>query len=237
MFTTFKRWTLQDGARESELVALVREAILPAYNRLAGCFGIGLLRIEGSHSYLATQYWESRAARDSAVSSESYAKWWSDYLPVLARWDEMMTFEDEWETEELIPTQIEDRETPVRQAVEAFYSAFAENFAGACDFSTEDWNHINPGGGWTRGREDVLKEVREVHTMFLKDVTETIEDITVRFAVSDTAVVTVLSLTSPFVTPDGVNHDNERHIRTFVVVKRDGRWLVMQDQNTRVIGV
>jgi len=27
----------------------------------------------------------------------------------------------------------------------------------------------------------------------------------------------------------------ERHIRTFVVVKRGGRWLIMQDYNTAVV--
>jgi hypothetical protein len=39
-----------------------------------------------------------------------------------------------------------------------------------------------------------------------------------------------------FVTPDGVKHENERHIRTFVVVKQGSRWLVMQDQNTAIGG-
>lgn len=39
-------------------------------------------------------------------------------------------------------TQSTDREIPVRQAVEEFYEAFNDEFVGACDFSTEDWNHI-----------------------------------------------------------------------------------------------
>ena len=97
MFTTFKRWTLKDGFRESEVAALVRGAILPAYQKLTGCLGLGLLRIEGTRSYLATQQWESRAARDAAISSETYSAWWSAYLFTLEKWDEMMTFEDEWE--------------------------------------------------------------------------------------------------------------------------------------------
>ncbi len=65
MFTTFKRWTLKNGFHESEVAALVQGAILPAYRKLSGCLGIGLLRIEGTSSYLATQYWQSRAARDT----------------------------------------------------------------------------------------------------------------------------------------------------------------------------
>ena len=121
-----------------------------------------------------------------------------------------------------------------RKPVESFYSAFNEGFTRAADFATEDWAHINPYGGWTRGRDNVLKEVREVHTTFLKGVTEEIEDLEVRFANPDAAVVTVTSKMSTFTTPDGITHQDERHIRTFVVVRRGNRWLVMQDQNTAI---
>ena len=127
-------------------------------------------------------------------------------------------------------------ETAVRQAVKSFYTAFDNGFTGEIKFATNDWNHINPYGGWARGRENVLKEVREVHTTFLKGVSDTVEDMSVRFATRDVAVVTVTSVMSTFVTPDGVKHENERHIRTFVVVKRGSRWLVMQDQNTAIGG-
>ena len=121
-----------------------------------------------------------------------------------------------------------------RKPVESFYSAFNEGFTHAADFATEDWTHINPYGGWTRGRDNVLKEVREVHSTFLKSVTEAIGDVEVRFANPDVAVVTVTSTMSTFTTPDGITHQNERHIRTFVVVRRGKRWLVMQDQNTTI---
>ncbi len=127
-------------------------------------------------------------------------------------------------------------ETPVRQAVKSFYTAFDNGFTGEIKFATEDWNHINPYGGSTRGRENVLKEVREVHRTFLKRVSDTVEEMSVRFATRDVAVVTVTSVMITFVTPDGVKHENERHIRTFVVVKRGSRWLVMQDQNTAIGG-
>jgi uncharacterized protein (TIGR02246 family) len=130
--------------------------------------------------------------------------------------------------------QIAAKDAPVRKAVEAFYAAFNDGFQGPSDFATEDWNHINPYGGWTRGRENVLNEVREVHRTFLKHVSDTVEEMAVRFATRDVAVVTVTSVMSTFVTPDGVKHENERHIRTFVVVKRGDRWLVMQDQNTAI---
>jgi uncharacterized protein (TIGR02246 family) len=124
----------------------------------------------------------------------------------------------------------------VRKAVDAFYAAFNLVFEGANDFATEVCNHINPYGGSPRGRKNVLNEVRQVHATVLKGVSDNVEGMSVRFATRDVAVVTVTSVMSTFVTPDGVKHENERHIRTFVVVKRGSRWLVMQDQNTTIVG-
>jgi uncharacterized protein (TIGR02246 family) len=126
-------------------------------------------------------------------------------------------------------------ERAARDAVASFYSAFnAHDFDRAAEFTTDDWEHINPGGGWTRGRQQVLAELRQVHGSFLKGVTDTVQSMTVRLPGPGTAVVTVLSEMTPFVAPDGVRHPKDRQIRTFVVVKRGERWLVMQDQNTIV---
>ena len=136
----------------------------------------------------------------------------------------------------LAVAQSSSKEKQVRQTVQSFYDAFnASGFGRASEYTTEDWNHINPFGGRTRGREAVLKELNEVHSTFLKGVSDTIEDMDIRFAAPNVAVVTVTSRMSTFTTPDGVKHENERHIRTFVVVKRNGRWLIMEDQNT-IIG-
>lgn len=126
-------------------------------------------------------------------------------------------------------------ENGARDAVESFYRAFnGHDFDRAAEFTTEDWEHINPGGGWTRGRQQVLGELRHVHGTFLKGVTDNVKSMSVRIASPGTAVVTVLSQMTPFVSPDGVAHPKDRQIRTFVVVKRGERWLVMQDQNTIV---
>jgi uncharacterized protein (TIGR02246 family) len=129
----------------------------------------------------------------------------------------------------------DDREAAVRTAIRAFYEAFNDGFVGPADYATEDWNHINPYGGRDRDREATLKTVRGVHQTFLKGTTDTIENMDIRFASQDVAVGTVTSLMSPFTSPDIVKHGAERHIRTFVVVKRGGHWLIMQDHNTTVI--
>jgi uncharacterized protein (TIGR02246 family) len=133
--------------------------------------------------------------------------------------------------------QADGQEDEVRKAVQLFYAAFnAHDFQHVSEYTTEDWEHINPFGGRTRGRESVLKELREVHGTFLKGVTDTPEDVFVRHASRDVAAVTVTSQMSTYTTPDGIRHENERHIRTFVVVKHGKRWLIMQDQNTIIGG-
>ena len=122
-----------------------------------------------------------------------------------------------------------------KSAVEAFYKAFNNNFAGPADYATEDWNHINPYGGRDNGRDATLKGNRTVHQGFLKGVTERVKTMDFRFASNDVAVATVVSKMSPFTSPDGVKHGLEDHIRTFVVVRRGDRWLIMQDHNTTIV--
>lgn len=131
------------------------------------------------------------------------------------------------------PAQPSGTEAQVRQAIESFYGAFnTHEFERAAEFTTEDWNHINPLGGWTRSRAEVLEELTEVHSTFLKGVSDVPEEIAVRFASPDVAVVTVPSSVGTYTTPDGILHENEKQIRTFVVVNRGGRWRIMQDHNT-----
>jgi uncharacterized protein (TIGR02246 family) len=133
----------------------------------------------------------------------------------------------------LISAQTSNKENDVRKAVQSFYDAFnAHGFDRANEFTTEDWNHINPFGGRTRGRSATASDLKRVHSTFLKGVSDTVEEIDVRFADADVAVVTVISRVGTYVTPDGNKHENERHIRTFVVVRRNARWLIMHDQNT-----
>ena len=138
----------------------------------------------------------------------------------------------------ILPTPVWGNETEaeVRSTIQAFYNAFNDGFTQPAGYAAEDWNHINPFGGRTRSREETLEEVREVHQSFLKGVTVTIESMDIRFATPDVAVGTVVSLGGAFTTPDGVKHGPGRSVRTFVVVRRDGRWQIMQDQNTFIQG-
>jgi uncharacterized protein (TIGR02246 family) len=124
-------------------------------------------------------------------------------------------------------------EQKVREAVHAFYGAFnMHDFGRAAEFTTADWVHINPFGGWTRGRDNVLAELREVHGSFLRDVKDIPDTTVVRLTGATSAVVTVPSRLSTYVTPDGRRHERERQIRTFVFIRLEDRWRIVQDQNT-----
>jgi uncharacterized protein (TIGR02246 family) len=132
-------------------------------------------------------------------------------------------------------TDTTNEENRVREVIKSFYADFnSHGWAHAVNYTTEDWVHINPLGGATHGRGAVIKELEEVHSTFLNGVSDTIQDISMSFATAEVAIVTVISQMSTFTTPDDVKHENERHIRTFVVVQRNDRWLIMQDQNTTV---
>ena len=95
---------LRDGREESELIKLVREEIVPHFAKLPGCLRLGLLHIVGTRSYLALQYWQCRDHWLEATESDDYRTWYRDYLPILQRWDELMVFEREWDTEDVIGT-------------------------------------------------------------------------------------------------------------------------------------
>ncbi|HEX5049151.1 MAG TPA: hypothetical protein VFX89_18710 [Gammaproteobacteria bacterium] len=101
-FVTIRRWRLKDNRQESDLLRLVRQQIEPHYQSLSNDVRLGLLRIEGTRSYFAVQYWRSRGHWESATQSDLYASWWKQYEPMLAAWDQVMEFEDEFDSEELL---------------------------------------------------------------------------------------------------------------------------------------
>jgi len=130
----------------------------------------------------------------------------------------------------------QDREA-VKKVVIDFQDDFNEgSFKNAEAYSTSDWRHINPGGGIDKGRDSVLLTVRAVHQTFLKGVTMRIESIDIRFLTTDVAIADVIHQVDNYTTPDGVKHENERHIKTYVVAKKSGKWLLAQDHNTVIQG-
>ena len=72
------------------------------------------------------------------------------------------------------------------------------------------------GGGWKRGRNEVLVELKAVHGSFLNGATDAAESMAVTSAGPGDAVVTVISKMSAFTMPNGVAHRNDRQIRCWV---------------------
>ncbi|MBV7331308.1 hypothetical protein KFU94_24335 [Chloroflexi bacterium TSY] len=101
-FTTFKRWRIKDGKDESDLLDIVSNQIIPHYRQLDLTVQLGLLRIDGTRSYLALQHWPSRAQWKTVTSSEKFKSWFQEYQPILETWEQIMEFEAEWETEDLL---------------------------------------------------------------------------------------------------------------------------------------
>ncbi len=129
--------------------------------------------------------------------------------------------------------QTAEDEALVKKVIITFEQDFNEgSFKNAASYTTTDWQHINPGGGITKGREQVLKEVRGVHQTFLKGVSMHIEKMNIRFITSDVAVGDVVHQLSPYELPKGVKHEKERQLKTYVVVRKQGKWLLIHDQNT-----
>lgn len=125
----------------------------------------------------------------------------------------------------------------IKKVVIAFQDDFNDGgFKNADAYSTSDWRHINPGGGIDKGRDSVLLTVRAVHQTFLKGVTMQIESMDIRFLTPEVAIADVIHKVNSFTTPDGVKHENERQIKTYVLVKKKGRWLLAQDHNTVIQG-
>lgn len=97
-----KRWCLRAGAGEDALVAVVRDKIVPHYRQLDPEVRLGLHRLDDPGVYLASQHWSSCEHRDRICAGTRYDAWFVEYLPILARFDALAEFVDEWEGIELL---------------------------------------------------------------------------------------------------------------------------------------
>ncbi len=101
-FVTYKQWRLNDGQHARDLFDLIQDAIIPHYRKLDPHVQLGLLHIADSHAYLTTQRWPDRAYRERVVATPRFEQWFAEYQPLLERWDQLVTFESEWEFEEAL---------------------------------------------------------------------------------------------------------------------------------------
>jgi len=62
----------------------------------------------------------------------------------------------------------------------------------------------------------------------------TTDSMRVRFIVPDVALVTAYHSVDDFTTPDNVRHTGLQQIKSYVIVRQGGKWLLTLDQNTNI---
>ena len=132
--------------------------------------------------------------------------------------------------------QSSDDEQSVKKVVFAYQDDYNDGrFKNVELYTTKDWEHINPIGGITKGRDEVMKELRPLCQTILKGVSLTVESITIRFLSPTVAIANVVHKCSDYEFPQGVKHQNERHRKTYIIVKNKNKWLLTLDQNTIIV--
>ena len=134
--------------------------------------------------------------------------------------------------------QEEKEKQQINIVIDSFYTAFrTDNFRDMSGYTTADINYIAPSGSWFRGRKQLQDSIQAVHEGMLKNTPVAVETMTVRFVTPDVAIVNLIDKMGAFYPPDGVNRgtnkvDGVRTMRTMVLVKQKGKWLLAQNQST-----
>src|ERR1700722_6255617 len=124
----------------------------------------------------------------------------------------------------------------VKNVVLAYQDDYNDGgFKNVETYTTINWEHINPIGGITKGRDEVMKELRPLCQTILKGVTLTVESDTVRFLSPTVAIAKVVHKCSDYEFPQGVKHQKERHMKPYIIVKKQSKWLLTLDQNTIIV--
>ena len=98
---TIRRWALNEGATEEQLLTLVRQKLIPAYKKAPGCVRQHLFRVGTPATYLALTFWQSKEAAD-AWSGPAGQGWRDEHRQTLARWLELMSFREELDAEVMV---------------------------------------------------------------------------------------------------------------------------------------
>src|SRR5678815_3759794 len=91
----------------------------------------------------------------------------------------------------------------IRKVISMFQADFNDgSFKNTYQYTTKDWEHINPLGGIDKGRDSVLSVVKMVHQTFLKGVTMKTQSMSIRFITPDVAIADVVHKIDTYITPD-----------------------------------
>ena len=98
-----------------------------------------------------------------------------------------------------------------------------------------DADVVNLAGQWFKGREEFAKSLEGLHSAKTKESVWQTEQIRTSFLTPDIAIVHVYFNSSGERNPDGSPMPPRRGIFTRVEAKRDGRWVIVASQATKIV--
>ncbi len=106
--------------------------------------------------------------------------------------------------------------------------AFSELFAVNAEF-------VNVVGMWWKGRAEIKAAHEHTHSNIFKNSRLTIQEVTVRFPVPQTAIARWKWLLENHVSPDGRPLPPRNGVMVNVLAFQDGQWLIIDAQNTDIV--
>jgi uncharacterized protein (TIGR02246 family) len=106
---------------------------------------------------------------------------------------------------------------------------------GMVRVAAPDADFVNLAGEWFQGREAFAKSLEALHSGKVKESVWQAEEIHIKFLAPGIAVVHAYFNSHGDRNPDGSLMPPRHGIFTRVEVKRDGRWLVVASQATRIV--
>lgn len=109
------------------------------------------------------------------------------------------------------------------------------DMAAFVSYAAEDVQWVNIVGMWWKGKQQVYDALNAFHkTMFKDRLVHEPQGTQLRMIAPNCVVATFIQTIDGFTTPSGQVQSAGRSVLTEVFVKRNGRWLLVQAQNTTI---
>jgi uncharacterized protein (TIGR02246 family) len=107
------------------------------------------------------------------------------------------------------------------------------DMAGYTSQMTDDIQWINVVGDWWKGKAQVFSTLDRYHkTIFKERQLDPAEKLTIRQIAPNVIVSSMINPADAYTNSAGVMQPATRNVLTLVWVKREGKWLIAQGQNT-----
>jgi len=133
------------------------------------------------------------------------------------------------------PTQSSDDRRAIEMLASSFQGSWNRHDMDAlASLVAEDVDYVTVVGAkdWEKGRREFKDRHTAAHTTMFKESVLTVKETHVRFIRPDLVIAHVLWETRGDVIPNRKPGEERTGIFTWVVEKREGRWLIIASQNT-----